>query len=149
MRALKSLVVFLIGIGIPSCSVGPAVTPVTNPTERLQFQGLSILPPKGENWVMATSQRSAVEPAWTWVVQFAKLPKEKPARPAEARSIYVGVKTTSLGDVKVGDRIELLQHLARIGSGKGEMTTPPGGTRQASRLKDLPDKVFRMGLCEI
>jgi hypothetical protein len=51
MRILQVWIILLgVGLGVVGCTGGPPLVPVTDPTQRLEVEGLSILPPQGENW---------------------------------------------------------------------------------------------------
>lgn len=94
---------FLFGVIAVGCAAGPTLTPVTDPTQRLQFQGFFILPPRGEGWFIG--QQGANQ------IAFAKGPA--------SNSVIASVRTMSLGGVKFESRTELLQSLARTwGKGK-------------------------------
>lgn len=108
---------FLFGVIAVGCAAGPTLTPVTDPTQRLQFQGFSILPPRGENWEMDTSPQ--IYQGWTQTVIFYKRLSERIERPEDAHTIFASVRTRSLGTVRFENRTELFQYLARTwGKGK-------------------------------
>ena len=51
MRIVRVWIIFLsVGLGVVGCAGGPQFIPVTDPTQRLEFEGFSILPPQGDNW---------------------------------------------------------------------------------------------------
>lgn len=112
MRTQQTLIfLFLVGMIGVGCAVSPMATPVTDPSQRVRFQGFSVLPPKGENWLMA--EPPIPDPNWTMRVGFLKRLRERVTRPAEFHTISVYVRSRSLGDVKFESRTELLQYLAR------------------------------------
>ena len=112
MRLLRSALFFLLfGLVAPGCAIGPRITPVTDPTQRLQFPGFSILPPKGDSWFIVESLPTP--PNWTLHVALLKKLRETIKRPSEFHLIYAFVKTQSLGNVTFGNRTELLQYLAQ------------------------------------
>lgn len=114
MRTPRILIlVFLAAIVAVSCTVGPTLTPIIDPMQRLQFRGFSILPPRGDNWFMDASPINPCVPDWTCDVVFVKYLKVPATRPAEFKSVVVSARTRSLGDVKFESRTELLQQLAR------------------------------------
>ena len=49
-RGLPSTIVFLIAFGVQGCASTPPTVLVTEPDQRLQFNGFSVLPPDGERW---------------------------------------------------------------------------------------------------
>ena len=104
MRRLRAwTLMFLVGLIVVGCT-HPRPIPVTDPTQRLQFQGFSILPPKGENWFIGQGVGN---------VMFRKQLRETIKQPADLHTIVAQVWTRSLGDVTFESRMELLQYLAR------------------------------------
>ena len=65
-----------------SCAV-PGLTPVTNPAQRLEFHGFSILPPQGNNWHFIKKDSHGVN--------FGKKLVERPTRPAERGHTFIAV----------------------------------------------------------
>jgi hypothetical protein len=130
------LLFLLLGVIASGCAIGPTLTPITDPTQRLQFQGFSILPPKGENWFIAELPYPT-DPNWAVPVTFGKKLREKAQRPGEYHPIYVHVQTGSLGDVRFESRSELLQQLAR--QIEMELTTPTP-RRRAPQVRVFLDK---------
>jgi hypothetical protein len=110
-----------------ACAPGPRYTPVTDPTQRLEFQGFSILPPRGENWFISRSP-SIPDPSWTLPVKFGKS-----FRDSKTHSFYAAAMTASLGNVTIESRTELLKHMARVFSvgEKGEPQSTPLHTKVA------------------
>lgn len=102
---------FLAGI-VVGCAVAPRLTPITDPTQRLQFQGFSILPPTGKGW-FKVEPPPQVNPSLTAKAYFIKRLTEGVTPPSELHRVTAVVRTLSLGDVKFENRTELLQHLAR------------------------------------
>ena len=96
-----------------ACAVGPNVSPVTDSTQRLEFRGFSILPPKGANWFMDSSPTNPGDPRWTVQIVFIKYLKVPATRPAELKSVLASVSTRDLGDVQFESRAQLLKQLAK------------------------------------
>ncbi len=113
-RYLKRAGMAVLAVLVAAVLIGqarrPRATPITNPTERLEFQGFSILPPRGERWFIVEPQAAPVPP-WKWAVVFFKVV-------AKIHSIHAWVMTTDLryvADVTSKSRTELLQDLASAG----------------------------------
>lgn len=104
--------VFLAGVIVVGCAVAPRLISISDSTQRLEFQGFSILPPRGENWFVVEAS-SQPDPNLTYAVVFSKRLRERVTRPAELHTITASVSTSSLGDVTFESRTELLQYLAR------------------------------------
>jgi hypothetical protein len=87
----------------------PKLTPAINPTERMEFYGFSILPPRGKKWFFATNVPAQFgEKHGTWSVIFFK-------KVGKLRSIYAAVWVADLGDPTdptAKSRTESLQSLA-------------------------------------
>ena len=49
-RGLHLAIGILIAVGVLGCASTPPIVPVTEPDQRLQFNGFSVLPPEGERW---------------------------------------------------------------------------------------------------
>ncbi len=78
------LLVCLSGILAVSCAV-PRYTPVTDPAERLEFRGISILPPQGDDWVFIKGPHK---------VTFGKTIVKRRGRPAEMAHTFIAVART-------------------------------------------------------
>ncbi len=49
MKTLLSVIIFL-SLVVAGCATSPPLMPITDPDKRIQFNGFSVLPPKGEGW---------------------------------------------------------------------------------------------------
>lgn len=54
---IAAAIVAVIVMGAVGYAAQPPLIPLTNPTERLEFEGFSFLPPQGENWFVFSSER--------------------------------------------------------------------------------------------
>jgi len=109
-RARMAVLAVLVAAVLMGQARRPRATAITNPTERLEFHGFSILPPKGERWFIVEPQTAPVPP-WKWTVVFFKVV-------SKIHSIHAWVMTTDLryvADVTSKSRIVLLQDLASAG----------------------------------
>lgn len=110
MRILKISILLLCALLIPvGCvAVGPSLIPITNPTERLEFQGFSISPPAGENWFIAPPElRQKQGPNIS--ASFVKMLKP----PSPTQTIVAYVLTFNVPASLAESREQLLQLLGR------------------------------------
>ena len=109
LRRLALLaVVALIAV---ACAGGPRLSPISDPSQRLKFDGFSILPPRGSGWLMVEpppkTGSSAIAKAY-----FIKRQPEGRMPPSKKHRLTAVIRTISLGDVKFENRAELLRHVA-------------------------------------
>lgn len=109
MRIVQAWIILLyVGLGVVGCIGGPQLVPVTDPTQRLEFEGFSILPPKGENWFMAPpALRKQQGP--DMIVSFLKLATP----PSKTHTVAATVRGGRV-PISAGSRAELLQKLAQV-----------------------------------
>ena len=92
------LVVSACAIGTGCTAFAPDLTPISDPTQRFELPGLSVLPPRGDNWFLASLPPPEAVSA-VRLVSFAKKLREVPAtRPADARLIFAEVLVWDLRD---------------------------------------------------
>lgn len=108
MRIVRLSIILLgVGLGVVGCAGGPQLIPVTDPTQRLEFEGFSILPPKGENWFMAPpALRQQQGP--DVIVSFLKLATP----PSKTHTVAATVRGGRV-PFSAGSRAELLQKFAQ------------------------------------
>jgi|CXWL01.1.fsa_nt_gi hypothetical protein len=108
MRIVRVWIIFLnVGLGVVGCTGGPQLIPVTDPTQRLEFGGVSILPPQGDNWFMAPpALRRQQGP--DVIVSFMKL-----ASPPSKTHTVVAIVRGGRVPISAGSRAELLQKYAQ------------------------------------
>jgi hypothetical protein len=93
---------FAIGlIAAASAATAPALTPVRDPTQRLDLPGLSILPPKGQNWFIAPLPPKSDNPAVPLVGFVKRLGEKPPTRAADARLVSARVTVYDLRDSRM------------------------------------------------
>jgi len=99
--------VTLLGMGMTGCAGGPQSIPVTNPSQRLDFDAFSILPPNGENW-------SVVNPAVfrQQIPDLLVIFSKTVTPPSRFHTVTATVRGGRLPN-SAGSRTELLQLLAR------------------------------------
>lgn len=113
-------------IAIGCAAAGPTLIPVADPTQRIEFQGFSILPPPGERWFISSSQASS-----SLGIVFMKNYRERTTQPtivAQAGS------ATLRDDVAINDQVELLKRI--VGSKERELST---GRHRLVEFKTAPD----------
>ena len=91
------------GLLLALCLVAaaPALTPIRDPTQRLGLPGLSILPPKGENWFIAPLPPKSDNPAVPLVGFVKRLGEKPPTRAADARLVSARVSGYDLRDPRM------------------------------------------------
>lgn len=107
----------------------PDLIPVTDPNQRLEFEGFSILPPKGENWFMAPPELlrgQDVKKAAEFVKMFTP--------PSVTHTIVARVTAAKI-PVPSKSRVELLQDIAQ--AKKQDMST---GRHRLITIKTALDK---------
>lgn len=130
MRPLRRcILMFWVSTVAISCApAGQRPVSVTAPTQRLEFQGFSILPPKGKNW-------NVIDRA-TDRVMFEKILVHSPIR---THRILASVGTSV---VPLKDRKEVLQRIER----KAQEEVEKNATAIEEMRKLLPATVFKVSL---
>lgn len=108
MRIVQVWIILLCaGLGVVGCAGGPQFIPVTDPTQRLEFEGGSILPPQGERWFVASpALRKQQGPGI--IISFLRL-----ATPPSITHTVVATVNRVRGPIPAGSRAELLQKMAQ------------------------------------
>lgn len=97
------------GAAAASCAVAPSLIPIPDPTQRLEFQGFSILPPQGANWFVAPPELRQKQGEGI-VASFGKIltpPSMTHTTFATVRAATVPPPPSSVS------RTEILQHIAQ------------------------------------
>ena len=90
----------------------PALTPVHDPTQRLDLPGLSILPPRGDNWFRASLPPVPEELETVSLIWFVKkLQDAPPARPEDVRIVFTAVTARDLRGRRFGTPAQFLQFI--------------------------------------
>ncbi|MBI2535085.1 MAG: hypothetical protein HYW03_23135 [Deltaproteobacteria bacterium] len=103
-RAELQISALLLALGLittASAATAPALTPVRDPTQRLDLPGVSILPPKGENWFIAPLPPKSDNPAVPLVGFVKRLGEKPPTRAADARMVSARVTVYDLRDPRM------------------------------------------------
>lgn len=119
MRIVRVWIILLgMGLSVVGCAGGPKFIPVTDPAQRLEFEGLSILPPRGEGWFIAPpALRNQQGPGI--IVSFLKLatpPSKTHTVAATVRGVWVPIPAES--------RTELLPKMAQVYSKQTNRNRP-------------------------
>ena len=128
---------------LAACATTRGLTPVTDPAKRIEFNGFSILPPRGEGW-FRLEPPPQVEPNLIAKVYFIKRLTEEATSPSELHRLTAVVRTLNLGDVRIENPIDLLKGMAGGFSGKSFLDKCFGGdcVRYQSTSKDLSNPQF-------
>lgn len=101
------ILLFGVGLGVAGCAGGPQLIPVTDPTQRLEFEGFSILPPQGDNWFIAPpALRKQQGPGM--IASFGKLTTP----PSKTHTVVATVRG-GRAPFSAGSRAELLRKFAQ------------------------------------
>lgn len=119
MRIVRVWIILLgVGTGIVGCAGEPQLIPVTNPTQRLVFEGFSILPPHGENWFMDPPALRKQQDSDV-IVGF-----RKPTTPPSKTHTVVATVQAGRVPISAGSRAELIQKIAQAYSKQTEPNRP-------------------------
>jgi len=124
--ALKiSGLLFALGLIAAGCAdTDPALTPIRDPTQRLDVPGLSILPPQGDNWFRASFPPPPEELETVSLIWFVKkLQDAPPARPEDARIVFAAVTARDLKGQRFDTPAQFLQFIKGEEKLTGEMVT--------------------------
>jgi hypothetical protein len=109
MRIVRVWITMLsVGMGVVGCAGGPQLIPVTNPTERLELGGFSILPPQGGNWFKIDPTPLLRRQNPTMIALFHKTLTP----PSKSHTVTAWVRGGRVV-ISAGSRAELLEKLAR------------------------------------
>lgn len=108
MRIVRVWIILLgVGLGMVGCAGGPQLIPVTDPTQRLEFGGFSILPPRGEDWFIAPPALRRQQGA-DMIASFLKLATP----PSKTHTVAATVRGGRV-PISAGSRAELLRKIAQ------------------------------------
>lgn len=111
------LLISACAIAAGCAATAPSLTPISDPTRRLEFDGFSILPPRGGGWVRVEPPLQ-VDPNLTAKAYFIKRLTEGVTSPSELHRLTAVVRTLNVGDVKIENPIDFLESVAMGFSGK-------------------------------
>lgn len=117
MDTKRHLVVAATIAFLAACAATPKLAPVADPTQRLEFEGFSILSPQAKGWLIMEPPLQ-VDPNLTARVYFIKrLTEEGASSPSELHRLTAVVRTFNVGAAKTDDPTEILKS---IGAGLSE-----------------------------
>ena len=111
------LLLLACAIAVGGAATAPSLTPISDPTRRLEFEGFSILPPKGGGWVRVEPPPQT-DPKGTVKAYFIKRLTEGVTSPSELHRLTAVVRTLDVGDVKIENPTDFLDSIARGFLGK-------------------------------
>lgn len=101
-RQISGFVIVVLSlIAAATAATAPALELVRDPTRRLELPGLSVLPPKGENWFVTSLPPKSDNPAVPLVGFVKRLYEKPPTRAADARVIAARVIVYDLRDPRM------------------------------------------------
>jgi tetratricopeptide (TPR) repeat protein len=103
-------------IGAGCAAEGREPGPITSPTQRVEFDGFSILPPRAKGWVRLELPPQ-VDPNMAVRAYFIKRLSEGTTSPSDLHRLTAVVRTFRVGDVKIEKPLDLLESIARGFSG--------------------------------
>ena len=87
-----SAIIFALGLtAAANTATTSALTPIRDPMQRLELPGLSVLPPKGDNWFITPLPPKSDNPAVPLMGFVKRLAEKPPTRAADARLIAARV----------------------------------------------------------
>ena len=122
-RLQVSLQLFSACVIAAGCAAaGPGPKLIADPTQRIEFDSFSILPPRGEGWVVLDPPPQA-DPKLTVKAYFVKRLTEGAMSPSQLHRLTAVVRTLDVGDLRIESRTHLLQSIARGFSGESVLDT--------------------------
>ena len=123
-NGIRSAVVALIGALTTACVSSATLSPIEDPTKRLEFAGFSILPPRGPQWLSGSVETLPnVENRVVYRAVFFRLPADADARAdAGARAgagsprIVALVLVRDLGEVRFRSPSEFVESMKTLGA---------------------------------
>jgi len=109
MRIVRVWIIFFsVGLGVMGCAGQPEfILPVTDPTQRLEFEKFSILPPQGKQWFVAPP--SLRKQGLNIIAQFFKLTTP----PSKTHTVVATVMARRV-PISAGSRAERVQKFAQV-----------------------------------
>src|SRR5262245_7232329 len=113
----RRLRLILLAVGLLSaCTSTGGLTPVDGSLQRMQLEGFSISPPRGEHWF--TTPATASDAVWRTVAGFVKRPPQQPAGTA----VWATAAVANLQDTPFQGPDQLIEQLVR--SREAELKSP-------------------------
>lgn len=120
-RGLRRIAIVLFAVATLGCAT-TGLTPISDPAQRVEAPGVSVLPPRGDNWDLFPASRGERIPPGATLIRFVKrLPQ---SRVRAGWLTYTGVFALDLGEKNIRDADEFLQHFREeFRGGEGVMLT--------------------------
>jgi len=117
-NGIRSAVVALIGALTTACVSSAALSPIEDPTKRLEFAGFSILPPRGPQWLSGSVETLPnVENRVVYRAVFFRLPADAGARAgAGSPRIVALVLVRDLGELRFRSPSEFAESMKTLGA---------------------------------
>jgi hypothetical protein len=104
---LKTIAVVLFAAATLGCATA-GLTPIADPSRRVDAPGVSLLPPRGAHWILLPAARGEGLPPDATLIRFAKrLPRD---RVRGGWLAYTGVFAVDLGEDTIRDPDAFLEH---------------------------------------
>jgi len=103
---------------LAACAATPRLTPVADPTQRLEFEGFSILPPQTKGWLIMEPPPQADTNLTARVYFLKRLTEEGALSPSELHRLTAVVRTFNVGAAKTDAPTEILKSIGREFSGE-------------------------------
>lgn len=119
---LRSIAIVLLAVATLGCAT-TGLAPIADPAQRVDAPGVSVLPPRGDDWARFPASRGEGIPPGATLIRFVKrLPQN---RVRAGWLIYTAVFALDLGEGNIRDADEFLQYFKEeFRGGKGVMLTP-------------------------
>ncbi len=104
---MRGIAIALLGVAAFGCAT-QGLTPSADPDQRVDAPGVSVLPPRGENWHLVPASRAEGIPPGATLIRFAK--RLPPARVRAGWLTYTGVFAVDLGEGKIRDADGFLEY---------------------------------------
>ncbi len=113
-RRIAMLITFCLAvmgcISVPGFAlVGQDLQPISDRSRRIEIQGMSVLPPQGEDWFLFPVSPQEGIPENTLIRFVKRLPDAPPWRSEDARQVFAAVSVLNSGKVKSPTPVEFLE----------------------------------------
>lgn len=111
MRIVRVWIIFFsVGLGVVGCAGQPEfILPVTDPTQRLEFEKFSILPPQGKQWFVTPPSLLRKQQGRNIIAQFFKLTTP----PSKTHTVLATVMARRV-PISAGSRGERVRQFAQV-----------------------------------
>jgi hypothetical protein len=116
-RAVIRVVVAVVGAAVAGCVLSAPLTPIQDPTKRLEFPGFSILPPRGPEWMLGgESALPGAERGIVYRAVFFRTPGDAGPTGGGAPRILALVMVRDLGAVRFRSPAEFVDSMKTLGA---------------------------------